>query len=517
MRELRFLRAIILSILLCTFIYATTATAQPVSMEEARMVAKNWIQVIIDKKGDWGGYKRPEIKGIREFTRKGKFVGYFCSVSPIGYIIVSPRREMAPVKAYSARCNLDSDSEEGMVDLFKGRMERILDKVREIANRRKVITGQEIADTLEINYRPAWDAILNNPNLFMKDSEEEDKILDDMSFDVEGNGSGEVTSNYQEGNILLSSHWHQCSPYNNRCPDRDCATCKGRALVGCIATAAAQIMYHWCWPPWGNGDPYDDYYDWDNMRDVVTTESPDVEQAAVAELCREIGIAVDMDYGCREDGGSGAFLSDMEGAYKDHFRYPYVDKVKRGDYTATTWFNLMKDEFNANRPVQYVVDHHSIVGDGWQEIGALRQYHMNYGWGGDKDGWYTLDALYYPDPGEVDDEEMLIDIKPNQSLGSFLVYSTYAPTHILYRYFDVDCAGLGSTFLSGQILQFLPGVKVYCLTDSDDYYIRFEGGIGGGSATSLITRGEKDWNNGIAINIKHGAIVLRRGGSIRLF
>ena len=43
--------------------------------------------------------------------------------------------------------------------------------------------------------------------------------------------------------VLLTSHWHQSSPYNNRCPQR--ADGGGRAVTGCVATAAAQIAYYW--------------------------------------------------------------------------------------------------------------------------------------------------------------------------------------------------------------------------------------------------------------------------------
>ena len=42
---------------------------------------------------------------------------------------------------------------------------------------------------------------------------------------------------------LIKSHWHQSAPYNNRCPQR--ADGGGRAVTGCVATAAAQIAYYW--------------------------------------------------------------------------------------------------------------------------------------------------------------------------------------------------------------------------------------------------------------------------------
>ena len=85
----------------------------------------------------------------------------------------------------------------------------------------------------------------------------------------------------------------------------------------------------------------------------------------------------------------------MEDVYEDHYRYSTAcARRNRDDYSAVAWFNRMKTQFNLNRPVQYRIPDHSIVGDGWQEIGStpIRQYHMNYGWGG---GSTSGNSTYY--------------------------------------------------------------------------------------------------------------------------
>lgn len=436
------------------------AWAQPVTMDEARIVAENWISVIIKERGSWGGSTEAEPGDMQEFRRKGRFIGYFCPVSPKGYIIVSPRREMAPVKAYSATSDLDPASETGMADLLKGKMERILDKVHRIARERKAVTGEEVADTLEIDYRPAWDALMNDPEGFMRKRENGHDKPEGGETAPEGADAdpGGEAANYQEGEVLLSSDWHQFAPYNNDCPYLGCASpTNGRALVGCVATAGAQIMYYWGWPPWGEGSPYSDTYDWANMRDSVTTGSPAAQQAAVAEISHEIGQAVGMDYGCS---GSSAYTYDMEGVYQDHYRFSDVQRRNRDDYTSTNWFNLMKEEFNYNRPVQYRITDHSIVGDGWQEIGdpVIRQYHMNYGWAGTgSDTWYTLDSMTTDPEGE---EYLLENIMPAPYMTTLT--GTFTRQTFPYRYFTKDTTGGPGTFNGGQRLQFLPGIVVTC-------------------------------------------------------
>ncbi len=483
--------------------------AQPVSIDEANTVAQNWIRAIIDKKGDWGGFDTAQINEIVAFTHKGKTVGYFCKVEPRGFILVSMRRELAPIKAYSARNDLDPEAEEGLTDLLRGQMGSILNRFENLeASAVKQATQINKADSpeqpveLEIDYRSVWDSLENHPEIFMTTPPVPEETRD-MGSDSDSGGDA---ANYQEGEILLTSHWHQFPPYNNDCPHLGCSqTSNGRAVVGCVATAAAQLMRYWNWPPYGSGTPYNDLYDWPNMPDVATTSSSAAVQAAVAELSREIGRAVGMDYGCSS---SSVPTSDMEGVYESQYRYSNVYRRNRDDYSAIGWFDLMKEEFNWNRPVQYRITDHSIVGDGWQEIGisVVRQYHMVYGWtGASDDTWYTLDTM----TSDPEDEEYLLEnIRP----GPYMLDldDNYPRDSFPYRYFYRDTWGSGGTFAGGQRLQFLPGVFVHG-TSADPVTIQ-------GSAsyyTYLFTRG--NLTNGIRmLHDSNAAIKMYNGGGIIL-
>ena len=105
------------------------------------------------------------------------------------------------------------------------------------------------------------------------------------------------------------------------------------------------------------------------MVDNATTSSPAAVQAAVAELNHEVGVAVGMDYGCD---ASGAYTYDMVGVYIAiyYITIPPVSYTNRQCYTASDWFDLIKWNINANRPIHYRIPGHSIVCDGWQEIGS---------------------------------------------------------------------------------------------------------------------------------------------------
>ncbi|MCK5682457.1 C10 family peptidase [bacterium] len=443
--------------------------AQPVTKDVALTVAKNWIAVIIAKKGSWGTSETAEIVEIVDLSRKGYHLGYFCKVKPKGYIIISRCREMAPVKAYSATSELDPLSEEGMADLLKGRMERLLKRI-EVRGNKAAIPD----DLFEIDYRPTWNALINGDlgNFLVAPAQAPEREL----------RTGGRSAMYQEGEVLLSSNWHQAAPYNNDCPDLGCSHSNGHALVGCVATSGAQIMRYWHWPPYGSGSfggvNYSDTYDWANMPDNATTVSSVAEQAAVAELSYEVGAAVLMWYGCDT---SLSYVSNMETAYENNYRYSTsVQRHSRIAYSAEDWFSLMRNEFNYNRPVHYRIYGHSIVGDGWQIVGDVKMYHMNYGWAGtNSDTWYPLDSM--SDCPECDDY-LLKPIMPSTCLYSLT--GTYVKETFRYRYFYRDTVGGSGTFAGGQCLQFLPGVVAKCTNGT----VRIENDSSWSSR--LFTRGD---------------------------
>ena len=61
--------------------------------------------------------------------------------------------------------------------------------------------------------------------------------------------------------LPLTSQWYQDAPYFNQLPVLTPGTAE-HTLVGCNATATAQIMYYWKWPPSGTGSWCIDYNYW---------------------------------------------------------------------------------------------------------------------------------------------------------------------------------------------------------------------------------------------------------------
>jgi hypothetical protein len=407
-----------------------------------------------------------------------------------------------------------------MADLLKTKMEGILDALEQPARPFAMSAAPAVQPRLEMDYRPAWE------------------ILKGGTGPVGGHvESLSIVANYQGGEPwLLSSLWHQGPPYNNMCPDMGCDwpqydNYNQRAVVGCGATAIAQIMRYWSWPPNGehdddvNGISYTDSYDWVNMSNgchwssstaTFTDGTGNLCQPAqidaLAELSYEVGRALNSTYTC---GGTASNVNDQDVALVDHFRYAgQITYEYRSDMTAAAWFDAIKADLNKNRPISYAIPGHNVVGhnvvvDGWKDDAVGKRYHVNYGW---KDEgmtmWYNLDEIAGGDPTK---EVMRRYIRPGPSLGPALEDGRIYPTSLFnYRYFDQDATGRNVAFAAGQNLQFLPKVKVTCSGTSDNYIYFFAEGAndtrlfsikGTQSAGILVTGG--------------GAVVLHGKGGIR--
>ncbi len=515
----------ILSIFIILSVFAATAWARPnqdqlVKIDEARTAAENWINIIIQKKGSWGGSESAYIDDIQFFKHLGESIGYFCNVEPKGYIILTLRKEFSPVKAYSAINNLNPDSDVGIADFIKGKM---ADKIRQIEKRLgplSKISSEALENILKTNHQLLWDKLTQG--IIDRNYNTLEGIGEEADIDIDA-----VPMNYQEGDFLLSSYWGQFTPYNAMTPPIYLPTtpptlvCK-HTLVGCVATAGAQIMRYWNWPPYGEvlSGCSEDPYDWPNMLDEIDRESPLENINAVAELSYEVGVHVDMDYGCD---GSSADTSEMVSVFSRFRSSGYVTEVvyNIGTYP-DYWYGLMKDELNQNRPILYYwkgSPGHALVLDGWQELNAfnppVRQFHLNRGSGDPNlnNTWYTLDESLFGNEHLPDG--MIKKIYPAQSLLG-TVSGTYTRNpQFPYYYFDRNTEGENAVFESGSNLQFLKGVKL-TNTSTSNGIIRIEG-VGSFIETKarLFTLSDTVTSNGIYVS--NGVIELYRNGSIKIY
>ncbi len=163
----------------------------------------------------------------------------------------------------------------------------------------------------------------------------------------------------------------------------------GNCPSGCVATAMAQILAYHKYPDHGLGskcytagnygqqcaDFENTWYNWTNPT------SADYEL-----LSKHIGVALEMGY-CldKTTGGSIPQKSNYYNVLRDNFRmhiYPYT-------FTPNEYVFM---ELDQNRPVFVEVwgdPGHALVADGYDSNNFI---HLNFGWGGDYDGFYLMNT-----------------------------------------------------------------------------------------------------------------------------
>ncbi|MBQ0021027.1 MAG: C10 family peptidase [Bacteroidales bacterium] len=232
---------------------------------------------------------------------------------------------------------------------------------------------------------------------------------------------------------LLTSHWHQTWPYNNMCPKRPDSN--DLCLTGCVATAASQILYYWrkdmpsrtsyntpTYNGWsGNADvtvsiPSGTPLKWDLMKDSYGSSDPKEYQDAAALLNYVIGTCDWMGY----NASSGAYIWDLVGPFEKQFNMLSKEIRKNRDrYSQASWEKRIIQDLEKGYPIEYAgyqVEEngnwsgHAIVLDGYQINGNL--FHFNFGWGGQGDGYYTVEEDGVNGFGV--DQALVVDIHPKK-------------------------------------------------------------------------------------------------------
>ena len=226
---------------------------------------------------------------------------------------------------------------------------------------------------------------------------------------------------------LIKTNWYQIVPYYNECPlydGADSSLAGKRCMTGCTATATAQVMNYYQWPKaitdslpgYDIETAYKDEkkvwhidalppvtFAWEDMLDcyleprdgswqpkeILGTEA---QQQAVATLMRYCGQAMKTTY---SPAGSATSTDAQYAALVKDFGYTAATQINfRTLYTIDEWEDIIYGELAASRPVLYngysESEGHSFICDGYDGDGL---FHINWGWGGKDDGYFSLSVL----------------------------------------------------------------------------------------------------------------------------
>jgi len=236
-------------------------------------------------------------------------------------------------------------------------------------------------------------------------------------------------------NLLRNINWNQTWPYNAQCPE-DEEGINGHVPVGCVATAMLQVMKYYNWPPSGEGSKYhaswvnggygnitinfaQQTYDWFSIPNTASTQV----NTELGKINFHAGVGVSMYWA---PDGSASSTDKIVTALEDYFKYSTACQyVSKSSYTETNWKNLIKAQIDDGKPVVYsgssTTTGHAWNCDGYQD----ETFHMNWGWGGAGNGYYTLDNLTSTaTPGGPENnfnvgQEMVINIYPESDFPAY--------------------------------------------------------------------------------------------------
>ncbi|MBR3945797.1 MAG: thiol protease/hemagglutinin PrtT [Bacteroidales bacterium] len=418
-----------------------TAMAKHVDLETAKSVAATFWENNVQK-----GSGHKSGSEFYDITAQTEFSNIYILNTNGGFVIVSSDDAAKPILGYSRQGEFNTEN----IPI------NAKDWLRSYCN--------------EIQY-----AIDNNIEAGEETSEAWNKLR---------NGLGLTPKSTRTVSQLLTTNWNQAPYYNNLCPfDEE----EGElSVTGCVATAMAQVMKYWNWPAQGTGshsytsDEHPEYgtlsanfgnttYDWDNMPNYLSEESSSAEINAVATLMYHCGVSVEMIYSANASGAYtvsyyGQLEYCSENALRDYFGYSsdlygairsyrYLDE--NGDtaiyevYTYSEWIDMLKYDLDASRPILYTgngeIGGHAFVFDGYDEN---ELFHVNWGWGGYADGYFSVDALE-PDPGGIGGGDYLFNTDHTAVFGVEPA-TAYYTVNVLSISNSMGTANGGGNYMAGQ-------------------------------------------------------------------
>ncbi len=270
---------------------------------------------------------------------------------------------------------------------------------------------------------------------------------------IKGSDAVQARVHVKRANIdpMVTAQWDQSSPYNAMSPTYNGIRCP----TGCLTTALAQLVYYNRYPAQGEGsysyewtvnrvsqgflstDFSQHTYDYNVMCNTYDDSSSIESCQAVAQLMYDLGVLAETAY--KPAISSAPMFTTLKRIIK-HLKYDKSAIIRsREFYTDKEWIDMVYENLAEGYPLCYTGSNewagHAFVCDGYKD----GYFHINWGWSGNSNGYFLLDAL---SPGNQgiggssggynDMQEAIFNFKPLQP------YSKYEVLMYNYSNFDIE-------------------------------------------------------------------------------
>lgn len=296
-------------------------------------------------------------------------------LKPAGFIILSNRREIAPVLAFSFESDFYPFTAAGTSSFWWLIKSDLSHRRSSAENAESIKQWQALLNGTMSDFRQ--EMLRQNARRHTQASEKDAKEVYFLDTPKWGQG-------YANGDAVFNMY----TPYH--------------WSVGCVATALSEIFAYYQWPPTGSG--YHSYYEddggtlsadfentWYHLDETLDQYYNHASTAYQRELAGQISfhsaVSLEMDF---ESGGSTSSTSDADNSLRDYFRYSahYMS-------VGTDFFTQLMDDMIDYRPGILALAGpvgHAVVVDGYATANGF--FHLNMGWNGSNNAWYDISGTF---------------------------------------------------------------------------------------------------------------------------
>ncbi|MDQ7778247.1 MAG: C10 family peptidase [Planctomycetota bacterium] len=379
-----------LAIILCVlFSSVQIALADSVDARKAEIAAKGRLNA---GKRPLGTDMPGNTKRVDAFKdADGMTMFYVVSLQPEGFVVTSADDWIEPIIVFSPTGTYDPSPENPLVVLLNRDLKRRVDTVR---------------------LEQARSGVMRADSVRAKQKWAELGICGEGGAPIAGSLGGVSEVRVAP---LIQSKWSQSSVGGQPCYNY--YTPNGY-VCGCVATAMAQLMRYYQYPPQPvNCGPYTIYvsgtassrslrggdgsggaYQWTDMVLIPTAGISTAQREAIGAICHDAGVSAHMQYA---SGGSGAYMSDAASGLTGAFGY--ANAIWGCDYssglTGNNLYNMVNTNLDGGLPTLFGIYNfsagggHAIVCDGYGRDLGTWYHHLNMGWAGSSDAWYNLPTV----------------------------------------------------------------------------------------------------------------------------
>lgn len=321
---------------------------------------------------------------IISIKQDDKILAFAKEFSNSGFIVISADTDVKTLIIYSenSKLNLEEDENNVFLSFLKQDINKRLELLPNLA-KVKEKNNSRWNQYLNATDQAGVISLANIPELTVRT--EVSPLLNGIVWDQS-----------DVGDVLV---WNYYTPSNMVC--------------GCVATSMAQVMKYYSWPTIGTGShSYTDTngsgetlsanfgettYPWDLTLDEYFSSSSLASRQAAGLVASDCGISVNMRYGSSSSANSLAISK----AFKNYFRYNaeyFWWENDEDEVAGTIFLNQVQDNILNGMPIQMAITSsggygHAVIVDGFRDTSVENEYHVNFGWGGYNNGFYTFPVM----------------------------------------------------------------------------------------------------------------------------